>query len=145
MGEEKIKFGIRFGIIERTLKEFLEKRAKLKIAQRLAGAFMGDLERQQRNEYEEKLKKEKEDLERRLKEKEKEEYQRKEKEKEEEERKIKDEIMRMDLKDAPIADIKKRMDKLHISHVGATTREDLIHQLQQSIPGLLYSKVKYCL
>ena len=106
---------------------------------------MGDLERQQRNEYEEKLKKEKEDLERRLKEKEKEEYQRKEKEKEEEERKIKDEIMRMDLKDAPIADIKKRMDKLHISHVGATTREDLIHQLQQSIPGLLYSKVKYCL
>ncbi len=146
-GEEKIKLGIGLGIIEGTIKEFLELREKNKLAEKMAEHFadvlMGDLQRKRRQEYDERLKKERADLESRLKENE--EQKRKEEEKQrkidqDRQRKI-DQLRSMDLQTAKIADIKAKMDELKIRHVGATTREDLIQHIKQVVPSVSHTKV----
>ena len=131
-GEDKICLGIRSGAIEGTIKEFVDQRMKLKLAERLteelAGVFVGDLkaERQKKEaqlEYEKKLK---QDMERR------------EKERLENERRqrVIEELLRMDLKTARIPEIKQKMDELKINHRGALYREDLFQLLKSKIPQL---------
>ena len=132
--------GIRIGAIESVIKDFLEQRARNKhaeeMAEKLAGVLMGDIEKRRRREYEENLKKEQDDLERRLKENKEQRLEEQMKEK-----KI-DEIRSMDLQKAKIGDIKTKMDELKISHVGAISREDLIQQIKKAIPNLSsYTKV----
>lgn len=149
-GEDKIKFGISLGIIENTIKEFLEKRAKIKIAEKMSEHFtellLGDLEkRKQRQEYEERLKKEAHDLEERLKENEQQRKEEEEKQKkmEDDKRRKMNELHAMDLQTAKISHIKTKMDDLKISYVGATTREDLLQQIKKAIPSVKYSEVNH--
>lgn len=147
-GEDRIKLGIRLGIIEDTIKEFLDKRAKIKVAEKmsehLTELLMGDLEkRKQRQEYEDRLKKEARDLEERLKESEQQRKEEEEKQKkmEEDKRKKVNDLLTMDLQAAKIFDIKTKMDDLKISHVGALTRDDLLQRIKKAIPSVSYSEV----
>ena len=122
------------------IKDFLAKREKNKLAEKMAERFadvlMGDLQRQRRQQYEQQLKKDQDDLERRLKETE-----RQQKKERERQKKI-EEIRSMNLQTAKIADIKIKMDDLKIRHVGAITREDLIQQIKKAIPSISHTKVK---
>lgn len=158
-GEEEIKMALRIGAFEKIIQDFLEQRAKLKLAEKfaeqLAGAMAGDIARRRREENEEKLKREKEEKER----KEREERERRQKELEEERRKrieaekkaqeakekeqqaklkayAVDDLMRMDLSNAKPRDIKDKMEDLGISHIGCTSREDLLKKLAANVPSL---------
>ena len=87
-GEEEVKLGLRTGVIERKIKEFIDRRIKLKAVEHLAEQFAGILlaseaERRRHNaraEYEEKLKKEREEMQQREEKRKKEEEQRKQEE-----------------------------------------------------------------
>lgn len=46
------------------------------------------------------------------------------------------ELLALDLNKAPIREIKSLMEKMHISHVGCTSRQDLKTQLVQQVPEL---------
>ncbi|XP_003388321.1 PREDICTED: uncharacterized protein LOC100631577 [Amphimedon queenslandica] len=158
-GEEEIKMALRIGAFEKIIQDFIDQRMKLKLAEKfaeqLAGAMASDIARKRREaalEYEEKLRKEKAEKERKEKEareKELEEERRKriEAEKKAEEAKASeqkarlksyavDELMRMDLNNAKIRDIKDKMDDLGLSYAGCTSREDLIKKLTANVPSL---------
>ena len=47
-----------------------------------------------------------------------------------------DDLMRMDLSNAKPRDIKDKMEDLGISHVGCTSREDLLKKLAANVPSL---------
>ena len=158
-GEEEIKMALRIGAFEKIIQDFIDQRMKLKLAEKfaeqLAGAMASDIARKRREaalEYEEKLRKEKAEKERKereAKERELEEERRKriEAEKKAEEAKANeqkaklksyavDELMRMDLNNAKIRDIKDKMDDLGVSYAGCTSREDLIKKLTTNVPSL---------
>ena len=76
-GEENIRMAIRSGVIHRGIKDFIDKRIKLKIVEKMAerllvGAIASGLmvrRRQSGDEYNEKLKKEMEELEKKCQQK----------------------------------------------------------------------------
>ena len=154
-GEDEIRIGLRTGAIERVIKTFIDRRIKLKLSEQLAEELVGHMvseaerrRRQARLEYEEKLKKEREEMEYKEKQREKqrlEEERKKKLDEEEAKRKleedkrrslVEDELLMMDLSSAKIRDIKEKMDDLRISHVGATCREDLLQKLRDKVPRL---------
>ena len=157
---------IRTGALHRFIKEFIDQRIKLKLVERFAEQLVGamaDDARQRRQasiEYETKLKREKEEMERKQREKEEEERRKKQeeerrrlREREDEERRkrideqekaleakrksgLVDDLMKMDLGSAKIRDIKDKMDELGLSYVGCTSRDDLINKLKSHYPVL---------
>ena len=52
------------------------------------------------------------------------------------------ELLTLDLSKAPIREIKSLMEKMHISHVGCTSRQDLTTQLVQQVPELRLKREK---
>lgn len=162
-GEAEIGLALKTGAVHRVIKEYVEKRMKLKVAERIAQDFMRGavanererLKRQAQMEYERKLK---EQMERKELTRQKEERARledeklkrveEEKQKEEEElarrrlaleekrSKVENELMQMDLSSTKIRDIKEKMDEAGINYVGATSREDLIAKLKARLPRL---------
>lgn len=162
-GEEEIKLALRIGAFEKIIKDFIDQRVKIKVAEKLvehlvAGAVADDLARKRREaslEYEQKLKREREEIEAKEKAKEREQerlleeerQKRIEAEKRAEEAKrneqkaklkayVADELMQMDLKKAKISLIKEKMQDLGISDAGCLSREDLITRLKSNIPSL---------
>lgn len=143
---------------------FLERRKKLKIAEKLAehltDALRADMQQRQRErgrrEYEEKLRREKEALEReRAKEAEqrqrfeaerremeeslkryKEEQKRNEYQSQEARKRKVEELNQLDLSEVRVGVIKEKMQALGISHAGCLTRTDLITRLQSKVPEL---------
>ena len=157
-GEEEIRLALRVGAFEKIIKDYIEKRIGLKLAERLAGAVADDIARQRRQasiEYEQKLKKEKDEIDAKVKarqveqEKALEEERRKRLEAErkaeeakhnEQKAKLKayvvDELLQMDLKKTKISVIKEKMNDLGISDTGCLSRDDLITRLKSNVPAL---------
>jgi DNA repair exonuclease SbcCD ATPase subunit len=159
-GEDEIKVALRIGAFEQIIKEFIDKRMKLKLAERLAEEFAGavasDIARKKASlEYEQKLKKEKEDIEKKEKERQEQnqkalenerikriDAEKKAEEARQKEQKAKlkayviDDLLSMDLKKAKVAEIKEKMADLGISSAGCFTRDALISVLKDNIPVL---------
>ena len=165
-GVEEVRLAMRTGWFKTRIRDFLEQRAKLKLAERLAEELAGHLknemeERQKRArlEYEERLRRERErerleELRRQQEEAEREQEKRerenrerqreaieiKKREREEELRRSRpqamDELMKMDLNTARIRDIKEVMSKLGISYVGLYERKEMVDRLKANVPEL---------
>ncbi len=158
-GEDEILLAIRTRAMHRAIKEYIDKKVKLKMAEQLAeqlfkGAIASEMEKRKRQEYDKKLMIEREEMERKELERQKEEKRRLEEEKqfklEAEKRelerrkqalddkrsKVEEELMKMDLSSCRIKEIREKMDEGGISSVGATSREDLLEKLKNKLPRL---------
>ena len=158
-GEDEILLAIRTRAMHRAIKEYIDKKVKLKMAEQLAeqlfkGAIASEMEKRKRQEYENKLMIEREEMERKELERQKEERRSLEEEKElkfeaekrelerrkqalEEKRaKVEEDLMKMDLSNCKIKEIREKMDEAGISSVGATSREDLLEKLKSKLPRL---------
>ena len=162
-GENEIIFGLRTGAIHRVIKEYIDQKVKLKIAEQIAeqlfkGAIVGELEKRKRQaqlDYEQKLQAEREEMERKEIERQQQESRQMEKEKMErleaekrhdEERrqqviddkraKVEDELLKMNLNTTKISVIKEMMKEGGISTVGALDRADLLAKLKTKLPRL---------
>ena len=161
-GEDDIRMGIGTGAIHRVIKQYIDQKMKLKMAERFAeelfkGAVASEMERRKKQaqlEYEKKLRIDREEMERKEMEREKKRLEEEKQRKLEAERKdeeelmrrkkaleqkrahIEDDLMMMDLEHCKIRDIKEKMEEGGISSLGATCREDLLTKLKSKFPRL---------
>ena len=164
-GVEEVRLAMRSGWLKSRIADFLEQRAKLKLAEKLAEELAGHFIRNEleekrkraRLEYEQRLRREreaeelkarleqqeqqeKEEKERRDRERQREAIEIKKQEIEEERRrnrpKALDELMKMDLDTARIKDIKEVMSMLGVSYVGLYERKELLDKLKANVPEL---------
>lgn len=157
-GEADIDLALKTGAIHRVVKEYVEKRVELKVTERIAQDFMRGasarqrLKREAEIEYERKLKEEMERKElvrqkeerRRLEDekqkridderREEEELARRRRALEEKRNRVEEDLLLMDLSSAKPRDIMRKMDEGGISHVGATSKEDLLAVLKSRFP-----------
>ena len=156
-GVDEVRLAMRSGWFKSRIADFLEQRAKLKLAEKLAEELAGQFIRSEieerrkkaRLEYEERLRREElkarleqqerqeqEEKERRDKERQREAIEIKKRELERNRPKVLDELMKMDLDTARIKDIKEIMSKLGLSFVGLCERKDFLDKLKANVPEL---------
>ena len=160
-GTEEVRMALQSGKAKNIIKAFVDKRIKLKLSERLAEEFAGALQEEQRRRarqvYESKLRQEREEMERKEQarlDEEKQKLQEEKKKREEAEQQayaaklrlmqerqrrrpqVVESLLKMDLNTCRIRELKDKMEDLGISHVGYTSRPELIERLKQDVPEL---------